>query len=175
MNESQPNPELEPVDTVQDLTDEQGQRVMVGLQIKVQGGPCRPEPGLFHSEHVGHFCAVRPVTSMNPNNLTYLGIYLGELPKGIRGAVDLAGSSITFGYSYGNPAIFVPALQKTVMGYESWWSVLEKPEDMQKITDQTIQDQWYVKAARAMFEDQHARDEQAEQAEQAATPTEADA
>ena len=51
-----------------------------------------------------------------------------------------------------NPAIFIPDLMKVVLGCESWWRIIEKPEDFDEITDKDINNVWYVKALRATAE-----------------------
>lgn len=43
------------------------------------------------------------------------------------------GSGIVRNTPANNPAIFVPELKKIVFGMESWWRILEKPEDLKGI------------------------------------------
>jgi hypothetical protein len=52
-----------------------------------------------------------------------------------------------------NPVIFIPDIMRVVLGIESWWSVIRKPEDLKQITDADIQNVWYVKALKSMHKD----------------------
>jgi hypothetical protein len=97
----------------------------------------------------GTWVAIRPVSD-NPDNKTYLGVYLGSLPtKSATTSYHLKTKELSF-LVRDNPAIYVPDLQKVVYGYESWWGRLKKPEDLQQITDQDIENVWYVKALRQL-------------------------
>ncbi len=98
---------------------------------------------------VGTWVAVRPVSD-NPVKKTYLGIYLGALPvKDAITSYHVKTKELSF-LVRDNPGIFVPDLNRVVYGYESWWGRLKKPEDLKQITDQDIQNVWYVKALRAL-------------------------
>lgn len=55
--------------------------------------------------------------------------------------------------------IFVPDLMKVVLGVESWWDTIDKPEDLKQITDVDIQNVWYVKALKEMAQKQKEKDE----------------
>ena len=82
-------------------------------------------------------------------NKTYFGIYIGELAQSIRHSVK--DNVVTASYSMHNPAIFVPELNDIVLGCESWWGKIEDEEGMKKlITDELIQNVWYVKALKEM-------------------------
>jgi len=94
------------------------------------------------------YVAVRPCGD-NPDNKTYLGILLGECSMMAIGMYNIKKQEI-FVKDRLNPMIFVPDLMKVVLGVESWWEELQKPEDLKQITDQDIQDVWYVKALREM-------------------------
>ena len=48
-----------------------------------------------------------------------------------------------------NPCIYIPELNKVVFGSGSWWSEIEDENDIQDITDELINDQWYVKFLKA--------------------------
>lgn len=88
-------------------------------------------------------CKVRPCKE-NSESRTYLGIYLGRLPIYLHASFDedtgeLACSTIN------NPAIFVPELQEIIYGMESWWQFVGDAGELEKITDEDIENQWYVK------------------------------
>ena len=53
-----------------------------------------------------------------------------------------------------NPAIYVFDLQRIIFGAESWWSIIENQEELKDITDDDINNQWYVKALKAMHKDE---------------------
>jgi hypothetical protein len=96
----------------------------------------------------GTFMRVRPAKAAEDGtHKTYFGIYVGDLPIDVSLAVKKETSESKLNALL-NPAIFVPALRKLVFGCESWWSPL-KPEDVDKlepITDENIENVWYVKA-----------------------------
>lgn len=98
---------------------------------------------------VGSWVAIRPVTD-NPEQKTYLGVFLGALPvKNATASYHVKTKELSF-LVHNNPGIYVPDLKKVVYGYESWWGRLKKPEDLRQITDQDIQNVWYVKALREL-------------------------
>jgi hypothetical protein len=98
---------------------------------------------------VGTWVAVRPVSD-NPDRKTYLGVYLGYLP--IKSAVTsyhVKKKELTV-MAQTNPGIFVPDLKRVVYGSESWWGRIKGPEGLRQITDQDIENVWYVKALREL-------------------------
>ena len=84
---------------------------------------------------------------------TYLGLYLGNQPWSQRVSYDNQSGELTVGMTT-NPAIYVFGLQKIIFGAESWWSIIENPEELKDITDNDINNQWYVKALKAMHKDE---------------------
>jgi hypothetical protein len=52
-----------------------------------------------------------------------------------------------------NPAIYVPELRKIIFGCGSWWSEIESPDEIKDITDDDIENCWYVRLAKMMQED----------------------
>ena len=50
----------------------------------------------------------------------------------------------------GNPAIYVPELGKIIFGMESWWGIIESPEELKDISDDDISNTWYVKLLQEM-------------------------
>lgn len=90
---------------------------------------------------------VRPCGD-NPEKKTFFGILLGDLPYMATCAYDRGTGTMTI-QSMDNPAIYVPALQKVVYGYESWWQRIESPEEAEKgITQDAIDNTWWVKLLR---------------------------
>lgn len=106
------------------------------------------EPPLFHKDDVGKFCAIRPCGEQYKNK-TYLGIYLGDLPAIPRVTHDSNTLELEI-KAVPNAAIFVPTLKKIIFGMESYWYIIENPEDMKEITDDIINGQWYVQALKVL-------------------------
>ena len=102
------------------------------------------------STRAGKFVKIRPCAEKY-NNKTFLGLYLGNQP---------AFNSVSYNEDNGvlkvkpvlNPAIFVFELKKIIFGCESWWSIIENPEDIKNISDIDIDNVWYVKMLKAMSE-----------------------
>jgi len=88
--------------------------------------------------------AVRPADSEK----TYVGIYVGDLPLGVSASYHTESGVLSLHQGHQNPAIVVPALKKVVMGCESWWQPIESEDDFKKITDEDIENVWYVKSLR---------------------------
>lgn len=81
---------------------------------------------------------------------TYLGILLGDMALGVTVQLNKETNILHVGPGHFNPAIYVPDLNKVIFGCESWWSEIEKPEDLKQITDQDINNTWYVKALKEL-------------------------
>jgi len=78
-------------------------------------------------------------------NKTYFGILIGEIPLSISHNINKNGI-VTASRSMYNPAIFIPELNDIVFGCESWWGKITSKEELDKlITDDVIQNVWYVK------------------------------
>lgn len=107
------------------------------------------EKGPLSTTKPGSFVAVRPAS----DDQTYLGIYLGDMPVGIAG-IQKKGEEgkLYITRSYPNPCIFVPDLAQLVYGLESWWGAIRSENDLRKITDADIEGVWYVRALKALGE-----------------------
>ena len=79
---------------------------------------------------------------------TYFGIYLGDFPHFQSASFDERTGMLKFNAA-NNPCIYIPELNKVVFGSGSWWSEIENANDIQDITDELINDQWYVKLLKA--------------------------
>ena len=103
----------------------------------------------LRGEDIGKLALIRPCGE-EYGDKTYVGIFLGDMPCWQTVSFkDDTGELTT--KMVGNPAIFVPELKKTIYGCESWWKVVEDDSELtQVITDDMIQSQWYVQAAKAM-------------------------
>lgn len=91
--------------------------------------------------------AVRPC---GPEAKTYLGLYVGDIALVASARFDCESGVLSLSPGMHNPAIYVPDLGRLVFGCQSWWSEIEKPEDLQQITDAKIDDVWYVRALRGL-------------------------
>jgi len=117
--------------------------------IRAEGFGEPLDGSLFGSAHKpGVFVKVRPCDD-ECEGKTYFGILLGDLAVGIRTRIS-EGGVLSVGPS-GNPGIWVPALGRIIYGHGSWWGEITDPEDVREITDDTIQNVWYVKALKAQF------------------------
>lgn len=101
---------------------------------------------------LGHECGtlvkIRPCAEEYQNK-TFIGIYLGDLPMGISSSYNEETQILT-NRAFSNPAIFVPELKKIIFGAESWWGEIKPGEDVSVITDDDINNQWYVQMLKAM-------------------------
>lgn len=82
---------------------------------------------------------------------TFVGIYLGRLAQGVSVRHHKETGVLEVGFSYHNPAIWVPDLQKIVWGSGSWWGEIESLDDLREITNEDINNTWYVKLLSAQI------------------------
>ena len=124
----------------------------------IAGGHCEPalmvenvhlNVPAFEKTKQQQYVAVRPVDSEK----TYLGVMLGECPSMFFGSYNDETKTLSL-IGRGNPMMFIPDLETSVFGYESWWTPIETKEDLRKITDADIQNVWYVKALKTISEEQ---------------------
>lgn len=91
----------------------------------------------------GAICEIRPCGEEYENK-SYLGIYLGELPISISVSYD-PNTGVLKNRAVNNPAIFVPELKKIIYGCESWWREIHSAEDFAGISNEDIENTWYLK------------------------------
>ena len=82
---------------------------------------------------------------------TYVGIYLGDLPTDISSSLNNKTKVLTLS-TIRNPAIFIPELNQIIFGYESWWGKIESIDELNNITDEDIDNVWYVRLLKSMAE-----------------------
>lgn len=99
------------------------------------------ESALFHRGTT--WVSVRPCDEACKGQ-TYLGWLLGDMALGPAVRM-LSGGVLEIGMGMRNPAIFVPDLGRVVFGCESWWSPIKSADDLRKITNQDIDNVWYVR------------------------------
>lgn len=95
----------------------------------------------------GAYVAVRPID----DEKTYLGIYLGDLLTAPMVNHSFKSSTL-FVNCRRNPAMWVPDLKRIVWGAGSWWGEIREEKDLKHISDADIEDVWYVKALKAIGE-----------------------
>lgn len=89
---------------------------------------------------------------------TYIGMHLGDQPWFNKASYNEENKVLTI-KPVTNPAIYVFALHKIIYGAESWWSPIKNPEEFKDITDEAIDNTWYVKMLKAMVPKEEADDE----------------
>jgi hypothetical protein len=97
----------------------------------------------------GTFVAIRPCAK-ECEGRTYLGLYLGDLAMGFMTHVSREIEAIKIDFSWYNPAIWVFDLNKVVLGAESWWNPIKSEKHLRQITNNDIDNVWYVRAMRQM-------------------------
>lgn len=96
----------------------------------------------------GSLVAVRPCGE-EYNGKTYLGFLLGNIPVYITVSHNSTTGELRCG-TFSNPAMFVPELGKIIYGMASWWSEIKSEDDFKQITDNDIDNVWYVKLAKML-------------------------
>lgn len=96
----------------------------------------------------GCLCEISPC-GQEYQGKSYIGIYLGELPFSIYTSFDDK-TGILKNQTMNNPAIFVPELKKIIYGCESWWRKIERIEDFRGISEEDIQNTWYVQLLKGL-------------------------
>lgn len=77
--------------------------------------------------------------------MTFLGIYIGRIARGVSASFNTKTCVLEIGFSYHNPAIWVPELNRIVWGDGSWWGAIKSIDELGDISDEDIKNTWYVK------------------------------
>lgn len=111
-----------------------------------------------HSYEVGNLCEIRLCSDPQPYvktsddeshiNDTYIGIYIGDLPLMITSSFDQKSGTLT-NTAIPNAAFFVPELKRIVYGSESFHRKLDNIDNLKGISNEDIDNIWYVKLLRA--------------------------
>lgn len=109
-----------------------------------------PKPHYARNYSVMTPVAVRPCDE-SLKGKTFFGVYLGEFPREVIVSLNTKNGVLTVCQGMHNPAMWVPELDRVVWGCESWWGAVESEKDLPQITDDDIQNTWYVKAMQAAF------------------------
>ena len=91
----------------------------------------------------GCLCEIKPC-GKEYEGKSYMGFYIGDLPIAITSSFDRT-TGILKNATMNNPAIFVPELKKIIYGCESWWREIDSLEDFKGISEDDINNTWYVK------------------------------
>lgn len=102
--------------------------------------------GLGHK--CGCLCEIHPCGEEYIEK-SYLGIYLGDLPIMIASSYSEESGTLT-NTAVSNPAIFVPELKKIIYGCESWWREIQTIEDFKGISEEDINNTWYVQLLKSL-------------------------
>ncbi len=99
----------------------------------------------------GDIVAVRPCAEEYEKK-TFLGILIGEIALSVGCSFNKETGELKIGSRRHNPAIFIPDRNSIVYGCGSWWGKIESKDQLRKITDDDIENVWYVKALRQLEE-----------------------
>ncbi len=119
------------------------------VKTTVMGNAPAVVPGSIHDS--GSFVSIRPCGEEYEGR-TYLGLYIGDLATSVSIKIAPELQAMQLEFSRHNPAIWVFELNRIILGNASFWTPIDSPEQLRKITNDDINDCWYVKAARAMCE-----------------------
>lgn len=100
-----------------------------------------------YNGEIGMLVAVRPCGDKK----TYVGFFIGNMPVGISISHN-RDTGVLKADTYNNPAIFVPELNKIIFGCNSWWYRIESKDQLREISDDDINNTWYVKLAKKLSE-----------------------
>lgn len=121
---------------------------LTSIVIANQHETIRPSGIFGGKQKPGAMVAVRPCGEEYEGR-TYLGMYLCSAPTGIVGK-QLGTTIVLHMTDYTNPAIYIPELDQIVWGYGSWWGEIESEDQLRQITDEDIQNIWYVRALKEL-------------------------
>lgn len=102
------------------------------------------------NSRTGSFVKIRPCDDKYDNK-TYLGILIGE--AALSSSVSIKDGAIICSWSMYNPAILIPEMSEVVYGCESFWGEIESEDDLRELTDQNINNVWYIKALKQLSRD----------------------
>lgn len=100
------------------------------------------------SSKCGALCEIQPCAEEYKGK-SFIGVYLGSLPYTFSSSFD-SESGVLTNYPVTNPAIFVPELKKIIYGCESYWRLIDSIEDFKGITEEDIQNVWYIQLLKQM-------------------------
>lgn len=108
--------------------------------------------GGFTGTKTGDLVSVKKA-SKDKDEKTYMGIYIGESPIGMVAHHDKRDDKITVSMKK-NPMIFVPETKEIIYGCQSWWRKIKSEKEFKAITNDDIENTWYVKMMKEMSDEQ---------------------
>lgn len=107
------------------------------------------KPDGFGRAKCGALVSVRPCGD-EYGGKTYLGIMLGDLPTGVMVTHNGETKELDV-FPTHNPAMFVPELKQIIWGCGSFWSIIKSEDQLRQISDDDIQNIWYVKMLKELI------------------------
>ena len=89
---------------------------------------------------------------------TYFGMYLGNLPTQNYVSYERKNKQLDI-CIMNNTAIYVFELKKIIYGCESYWSVIDDPNDFEDITKEMIDNVWYVQLLKGFYKNKEDKKE----------------
>ena len=106
-------------------------------------------PKLLFGGECGDMVSVRPCADEYEKK-TFLGVLIGEVAYCGGARFNSENQSLEIVPGSLNPMIFIPETNSVVFGYNSWWGKIESKDELKEITDETIDNVWYVKALKQL-------------------------
>lgn len=119
-----------------------------GIDFKVKIGVSK-DGGWLSTGKPGSFVAIRSCKDGHGDK-TRLGLLIGFVPIDAGVAHHKNTNRLEFYVSGDNPAIYVFDLNEVVLGRESWWGPIESEAQLREISNDDIQNVWYVKALKQL-------------------------
>jgi hypothetical protein len=92
---------------------------------------------------------------------TFVGFLIGEVALG--SSISISDDKISCEWAQYNPAMYVPEIGKIIYGCGSWWSEIKSVDELKQITNEDIENVWYVKALKEQMEADQEVDGQSEE------------
>ena len=115
---------------------------------KIETEDFAPDKNGLYKSYIGKPVVIR-VCDKTDDKKTYLGVFVGEVPS--YASVSYDKEQVLHIRPAYNPAIFVPELNRIVLGCESWWKIIDNKNDLSEISDEDINNVWYMKALKSML------------------------
>lgn len=122
-----------------------------GIDFDVKIGVSNKSFMALSEKGPGTFVSIRSCKKEHGDK-TRLGLLIGYVP--IHAGVEFSKETkrLKFIVSGDNPAIFVFDLNEVVLGCESFWGAIESEKQLREITNDDIQNVWYIKALKQLSE-----------------------
>lgn len=118
-------------------------------EIKFDDSEAYEPHASFRKNVCGKMVAVRPCAE-EYGNKTYLGVLLGSVALMQGCSWNEETGTLSIYRAMHNPMIFIPEKNAVVFGCGSWWGLIKDESHLRQISDQDIQNVWYVKAMKEL-------------------------